>query len=203
MRQPLLSLGLACAMALFNAGASAGTLPNVAAHYRLSMQTQAPGAAASAPVDWFFYRSAQELRLIKGDIEEVWMRDSAGQVSFERIFHADQRRVFYTAGELRTLGIVVDWDALASLVARDDEDAWDAERQLPRRLARPSATGTLLMTLEAAHPVAPAGWPQSAARASDYQRLDAADLGDMEYDPFARKAEAMDVRAGWRMAHAH
>ncbi|WP_309624744.1 hypothetical protein [Methylibium sp.] len=40
-------------------------------------------------------------------------------------------------------------------------------------------------------------------RAADYLRIDAADFGDMEYDPIVRKAEAMDVKAGWRVAHRH
>ena len=41
------------------------------------------------------------------------------------------------------------------------------------------------------------------ARSADYLRIDAADFGDMEYDPVVRKAEAIDIRAGWRSAHAH
>ncbi len=46
------------------------------------------------------------------------------------------------------------------------------------------------------------GWLVGAAGAQGYARIDAADFGDMEYDPVVRKAEALDVRAGWRQAHA-
>ncbi|GAP34226.1 hypothetical protein ISF6_4005 [Piscinibacter sakaiensis] len=40
-------------------------------------------------------------------------------------------------------------------------------------------------------------------RSADYLRLDAADFGDMDYDPVVRKAEALDIRLGWRTAHHH
>ena len=49
---------------------------------------------AAAPAGWYFNRDEAQLRVVKGDIEEIWRRESRGQVSFERIFHADQRRVF-------------------------------------------------------------------------------------------------------------
>ena len=194
--------------------ATAQQAPAVVARYRLSL-TPPGGVAAPAPVDWYFHRSAHALHLIKGDIEEIWTRDGAGRVSFERVFHADRRRVFYTPGELRTLGIAADWGALATLMARPEptpaaasasgggEVVWDDHLQLPARVVRTLRSGTLVMALEAAHPVAPAGWPAASSGVGDYDRLDGADLGDMEYDAFARKAEAMDVRAGWRMAHEH
>ncbi len=47
------------------------------------------------------------------------------------------------------------------------------------------------------------GWPPPDARSADYLHIDAADFGDMAYDPVVRKAEALDVLAGWRRAHAH
>ena len=37
-------------------------------------------------------------------MDDIWLRDQAGQISFERIFD-DRTVVEYTAGELRTLGV--------------------------------------------------------------------------------------------------
>ena len=51
----------------------------------------------------------------------------------------------------------------------------------------------------AEHPSSGPALPDPAG----YQRIDAADLGDMDQDPFARKAEAYDVKLGWRQAREH
>lgn len=152
--------------ALASAGARAQAPAAVAA-------AVTPSQAHAAPADWYFSRGEQRLRVVKGDIEEIWQRESRGQVSFERIFHADQRRVFYTPGELRTLGIEADWAGAVESIERSG--------------LRERAEG------EGAQP----------PKADHYERLDAADLGDMDYDAFARKAEAYDVKLGWRQPHEH
>ncbi len=156
--------------------ASAVILAALAAASARAQAAATPAAlsqAHAAPSEWYFSRGAQQLRVVKGDIEEIWQRESRGQVSFERIFHADKRRVFYTAGELRTLGIEVDWAGAVESIERSG--------------LRERAEG------EGARP----------PKADDYERLDAADLGDMDYDAFARKAEAYDVKLGWRQPHEH
>jgi hypothetical protein len=131
-----------------------------------------PAASVSAPAGWYYARGDGQLRVVKGEIEEIWRRESRGQVSFERIFHGDKRRVHYTAGELRTMGLEVDWDRAVELI----EHAGLREQ-----------------------PPGAAGLPD----ATNYERLDAADLGDMDHDAFARKAEAYDVKLGWRQTHEH
>lgn len=162
----------AVACASLSAGeVSAAELPGASA------ASAGPALASSRPVPagWSYSRSDGLVRVVKGDIEELWRRESQGQVSFERIFHADQRRVFYSAGELRTMGLELDW-------ARAVE--WIAQSGLPERAAADGATTAL-------------------PDAGEYLRLDASDLGDMDYDDFARKAEAYDVKLGWRQAHEH
>lgn len=132
-----------------------------------------PAASVSAPAGWYYSRGEAQLRVVKGEIEEIWRRESRGQVSFERIFHDDKRRVFYASGELRTMGLEVDWDRAVELITHSG-----LREELP---------GTA------------AALPDS----TNYERLDAADLGDMDYDAFARKAEAYDVKLGWRQVHEH
>ncbi len=82
--------------------------------------------------------------------------------------------------------------------------SWSPALNLPTLLTRRIGRhAELRFDLVEWHAQAPAGWPAPAMRAADYLRIDAADFGDMEYDPIVRKAEAMDVKAGWRVAHRH
>lgn len=200
--------GMAVGLPAAAVAAPAGPLPDVAAHFRLQLEPAEGGMPAPAPKDWYFQRSASELRIAKGDIEEVWRRDARGQISFERIFHADQRRVFYTPGELRTLGIEAEWERLGQMVDRPapGEPAqlqWDDQRQLPLLLSRGLAAGKLTLRLVDTWGVAPAGWAARRSASEGYLLVDAADLGDMPNDSFAGKAEAYDLRVGWRAPHAH
>jgi hypothetical protein len=179
-----------CAGLVGVTGAAAGELQ--AAHYRLTLAPVASGMSMGDAHDWYVSAEPRELRLLKGDLEEVWRRDGAGRISFERVFHADRKVVSYSDGELRTLGLAPDWDALAALAQGQ------AQGQHPGPL------GVLRLDLVAQTQTWPSQWPvRNADAIADYEHLDAADLGDMEYDAFARKAEAMDLRAGWRSAHAH
>ena len=166
------TLQLAAALAL--ACAALAPVP-VLAHAGEAVATASAGAKRTPPADWYFSRGEQQLRVVKGEIEEIWRRESRGQVSFERIFHADKRRVFYTAGQLRTMGLDIDWaHAVESIEHSGLRERADGEAGLAR-----------------------------LPDASNYERLDAADLGDMDTDAFARKAEAYDVKIGWRQAHEH
>ena len=91
--------------------------PPLAAHYQVR---QLP----SGPVqDWYFYRQADSLHLIKPLYEEVWRLSAQGQVSFERYFLADRRSVHYSPGELLTLGLRPHWPALQRFA---DLAAWQA-----------------------------------------------------------------------------
>ena len=93
-------------------------LAPVAARYQVTVSRRDPSSKKLRSVSepWYFQRSPQHITLIRGDIEEHWLRDERGTIRFERVFHADQRVVDYTAGELATLGIDVSWDALATFI---------------------------------------------------------------------------------------
>ena len=78
----------------------------------------------SGPVqDWYFYRQADSVHLIKPQHEEVWRLSAQGQISFERYFLADRRSVHYSPGELLTLGLRPHWPALQRFA---DLAAWQA-----------------------------------------------------------------------------
>lgn len=183
--------------------------------------------------EWTFIRDARQIALLKGAIDEVWHRDEQGRVRFERVFHDDQRVVDYSTGELATLDVRVDWTALSTFIDPREllplklvsvrgrgADArvtlrgavggemlvveWMPALQLPASLKRTGKDGAITrIDLRQHTAVAPASWPVPGARSASYLRLDAADFGDMDYDPVVRKAEALDIRLGWRTAHQH
>ena len=212
-----------------HAGPITASLAPIAARYRVTISRRDASKRMRSVVEtWTFERTERRITLVRGDIEEHWMRDERGTVRFERVFHADQRVVDYTAGELATLGIDVSWDGLATFVdarelatlervgesratqrysgkagSRSIAIEWSPQAGLPARLTRVSANGRAQFELLESHASAPASWPVAGVRSADYLHVDAADFGDMEYDAFVRKAEAFDVMAGWRKPHAH
>lgn len=205
----------------------------LSARYRVKVSSPVKPARPAMQQVWHFHRNAEQVALLKGSIDEVWHRDPQGLVSFERVFHDDERAVDYSAGELAALGVATDWAALSSLVdsqilktlrfvsrhgsgtaervvlaGRAGADAyrieWSPTLQLPTRMLRTERDGRRTeLVLDQQFAVAPAGWQVAGRRSADYLRLDAADFGDMEYDAVVRKAEALDIRLGWRVAHGH
>jgi hypothetical protein len=199
---------------------------------RYAVTVTAKTSAARQQV-WHFYREPQRIALHKGAIDEVWHRDEQGQLSFERIFHDEQRAVDYSAGELTTLGVQAPWSALATFVDSRSLAAlrvishtgsgvservrlagvagsdtlrveWLPALQLPARLTRTDRAGTITEMRLVQHAAqAPADWPVPGQRSSAYLRLDAADFGDMGYETVVRLSEALDVRLGWRQPHSH
>jgi hypothetical protein len=171
--------------------------------------------------------------VLKGSVDEVWFRDAQQRVSFERVFHDDARVVDYSTGELATLHVQVDWAALSTFVDPSElaqlkrvsqqgqgKDTrlllrgrvgqelvtvdWLPALKLPLRLTRQAKDGTTvrMVMLESAPSPRP-NWPVIGEKSADYLHLDAADFGDMNYEPVVRKSEALDVRLGWRASHKH
>ena len=199
--------------------------PDLAAKFRVSL-TLAGGHTQRQ--EWQLTRSASEISWIKGDgVEEIWRRDRSG-IRLERVLRADRHVIDYPAGELRAMAVTLDWQELGGLfseaalarlkpsgLARQDQPQrwqgvvdgekidlqWDPIASLPIRLARSGRNGRVLFERTALHQATPAGWPQAGAGVEDFQRLDAADFGDMADNPVVRKALARDQKAGWRQAH--
>jgi hypothetical protein len=203
-----------------------GPAPDLAAKFSVT------STGAAGVHRWYFFRSAQRIAVLKGDIDEAWLRDAQGRISFERVFHTERQAVDYSTGELATLGVQADWQALATLVdarelatlklvSRSGSGAaqtlrlqglragtrlrvdWLPALQLPSRIDRQNKAGRTHIELLQHATAAPSDWPQPGQRSADYLHFDAADFGDMDYQPVVRKSEAMDIRAGWRVAHKH
>lgn len=211
-----------------------GSAAPLAARYAVTITPPAGRAAAVLRrADWFFYRDADRIALLKGAIDETWTRDAQGRIAFERSFHEHAKVTDYSPGELLTLGLQPDWAALATFVdareltglqlkARSGRGAglrlrlegrsagdtlrvdWLPALQLPALVLRRSPVqGTTRIELRQQAPTPPADWPQPGQRSASYLHLDAADFGDMDYDPVVRLSEALDIRSGWRKPHAH
>jgi hypothetical protein len=211
----------------------------LAARYVVTVDRASNPQPRSQPTlhTWYFYRDAEQVALLKGNVDEVWSRDVQQRVRFMRVFHDDARVVDYSTGELLTLHVNADWTALSSFVdpselaqlkrvsvqgqGRDTRWRltgwlrqgsmqahvtvdWLPALQLPKRLVRQIKDGTTVrMTLVETSAQPLPSWPLVGARASNYLHLDAADFGDMDYDPVVRKSEALDARLGWRASHQH
>ena len=202
----------------------------VAARYAITVTAKSPVPRRQV---WHFYRQPQQIALVKGAIDEVWHRDAKGQLSFERVFHDEQRAVDYSAGELTTLGVQAQWPSLVTfidprslaalrVVSRSGAGAsgrvrlagvvggetwrveWLPALQLPAHLTRTDQAGTVTEMRLVQHAAqTPGDWPAPGERSVAYLRLDVADFGDMEYEAVVRLSEALDARLGWRQAHAH
>ena len=206
--------------------AAAAPNPDLTARFRVSLTRR---GGASQVQHWQLGRSDAEITWIKGDgLEEIWRRDGSG-IRLLRVLRPDHHLIDYPAGELRALQVALNWQELGSLFAEADlpllkpktparacqpvrwagrigaeqvDLLWDAGARLPVRLVRHSPTGQVLFERTALHRIAPADWPVAGAGTGNFQRLDAADFGDMQDNPVVQKAQAFDQRAGWRRAHS-
>lgn len=212
-----------------------GELAPVAARYAVTIERATAGSSRVKPQlhTWYFYRDAERIALLKGSVDEVWFRDNHERVSFERVFHDDDRVVDYSTGELATLNVTVDWAALSTFVDPSElaqlkvvskqgkgKDArlhlrgrvgqervridWLPALQLPQSLTRQVKGGvTVRMVMLESSSGLLPSWPVMGGKSANYLHLDAADFGDMEDDPVVRKSEALDRRLGWRASHKH
>lgn len=161
---------------------------------------------------------------------EIWMRDEQGRMEYTRVFAEDKKVLDYTDGQLKTLSMQPDWAQLASILSPDTLSKlhktgerkvlgqravvlegkiegvrtrlwWLAELQLPARLERGTGKSATQLVLRELHGQAPAAWNWANNEVIDsYARLDATDLGDMEYDPFVQKVMNQD---GHHHGHEH
>lgn len=180
----------------------------LAARYRVLVIA---GVDASASVvrqqEWVFWRQVDMVAINKGSTEEIWQRDAHGHITLQRVLHAQRTVVDYSAGELAALGIEVNWSELCRFgsAAGTAGVEWDDGVNLPARLTQIIDSRMLVrFDLLEWRAGAPAGWDLPGHRSAGYARIDAADFGDMGYEPAVRAAESLDVRAGWRQAaHRH
>ena len=163
---------------------------------------------------------------------EIWNRDAGGRITHARFFHDDRRIIDTSSGELLARGIDTNWQKLATLfdprstpalrridstrllgqaatVYRGDsngtriEVVWLEHANLPGRLTRVTKHERVDLRLAELLAVSPPDWPRLVATTTDdYLRIDVADLGDMENDPFVRKV-LRNGFGGLAIPHAH
>jgi hypothetical protein len=161
---------------------------------------------------------------------EIWARDEQGRIEYTRVFAEDRKILDYTDGQLKTLRMDPDWAQLASILSPEavtrlhktgerrvmgrralllegNVDGvqtrlwWLPELQLPARLERGRGKTATRLVLREIHEKAPAAWNWADESVLDtYAKLDATDLGDMEYDPFVQKVMKQD---GHHHGHEH
>ena len=166
---------------------------------------------------WRFWRATEEVESWQvGSKEgEVAALDGAGGVHFRRVFHPERTEVFYSAMELRVLGMTRDWGQSYSLVAPEflkDKLApggaevlldttlekyegtvdgrqwvvlWSAREQLAYQLRVESERGVSTTTLLERYPLEKQPWERLRKRG--YNSIDFADLGDSETNPVIRR----------------
>lgn len=152
----------------------------------------------------------------------IWERQGADDYSYRRVFHRDQRVVEYTPGEIRTRNAQPDWVKLASVISPEllatlkrgpskmqfgqkavrytgtlngqKIDLWWLEQaRLPARLHIIGPQQRMELSLKEIHTESPAAWPRATdERIASYGKIDAADFGDMESDPFVARVMQQD-----------
>ena len=204
---------------------SSTPLPDLAARFEVRWT---PTGEAARVQHWQLVRGPDQISWIKpGGLEEIWRRDAVG-IRLERVLRQRRHVIDYAAGELRALAIGVDWRDLGSLVPESalarlqrlpDSGAWqhfqgqlgddvvdllwDPVARLPQRLQRQGSSGQVVYQRLAVLPAPPADWPVAGANTQGFERIDAADFGDLEKNPVVRQELARDQRAGWRPLHVH
>lgn len=153
---------------------------------------------------------------------KLWEKDARGEIEFSRIFTADRRLVEYAPGEIKARGPLPDWNALASIVSPRElaglrktgertvlgrnaavltgntaggklQVWWLARERLPAMVQHGQGDKAVRLVLRELRPQPAREWNWAAPETlASYARLDAADLGDMEYDPFVRKVLHLD-----------
>jgi hypothetical protein len=169
--------------------------------------------------EWYLWRYPElvEKQDIQRGESELWRRGPDGQVFYERVFHQDKRIIEYVPGELRALRKYPDWQKLSQVIepawlqralqhtgtteilgrhvrryqGQVDgvtfEVLWLEAEQLPALVRQVYADREAVLRLKAIYAAHQAPW--SRAQTKGYQRLDAADLGDMYADPFVRRVQ--------------
>ena len=196
---------------------SVADLPEIGARY---VTTVAQTGKAAHATDWIFLRSASrvERRHLQEAEGVAWQRTQTGSVYYERLFPADRKIVEYTPGELRALDFKSNWQTVATLVdehamrtkltARGIADfngkratrfagqygetaieiIWIDEDRIPASIREQTAGKIVETRLSETCPLAQCPW--QLTHTGGFVRIDYADLGDMENDPFVSSIAA-------------
>ncbi len=145
--------------------------PALCAQYQISA-----GLAAGTSITWSFQRTKDRVVTEALGYSEIWTRADNGSLSLQRVFHADKKIVEYSNAELDT---------------RRQLPKWTEVLDIPARIQRGHGGSRIKFELVAVGPPESCPTP-SEIQLIDYGRIDIADFGDMEDDPFVRKVMASD-----------
>ena len=164
---------------------------------------------------WTLARDAGRVAYTFGDAAErrfdLWLRRTA-ELRLVRVFPREKTAVEYTEGQLRALGTARSWQQLGSLLPAHPAKLglnyvgagtlfqqrktqrfegelngdhvvvhWLESEQLPAQLTVKQRTITLQKLVLGRPELAP------ETETKRYRRIDAADLGDLEHDPFVKR----------------
>ena len=173
---------------------------------------------------------AIELRGSGAPYGEVWRRLDDGKVDYAFVMHDEDRMIEYAPIDLQLINKVPDWERLGAVVAAEDierlkagkrarhegfatrsytgsvngakvEVVWIPELHLPAKIDSKTAKRRVTVRLLAVEN-SPAP-PMPDVVRERYQRVDYADLGDMEEDPDAQRWIRKAINAPGHEAHNH
>ena len=152
-----------------------------------------------------------------GAYGEIWERTGKGVILYKKLYHADKTAVEYMPADRTIDNSDFNWFKLSSMLSRQELDGlkplkktrvlgrkaqwlkgksagqnlkvlWLLEEKLPANIVRTDKTSRAELRLVEISPLSSA--PRQPVRLediADYRHIDAADIGDMENDPFVKK----------------
>jgi hypothetical protein len=85
----------------------------LAARYQ---ESRGDGHTPARPFEWFLTREANSVEIARPGYIELWARDARGVLSWQRIFHDDQKVIEYAPGDLRAMNRDLPWETLNTVV---------------------------------------------------------------------------------------
>ena len=80
------------------------------------MKSRGDGHTPARPVDWYLIRKPEQVEIARAGYVELWQKDTRGEVSWQRIFHDDRKRISYTPGDLRAQNHALSWATLNTVL---------------------------------------------------------------------------------------
>jgi hypothetical protein len=208
--------------------ASVGSLPALACRFEshLTLRGERPHEHTS---QWSLWRQPDRVEVhdLTGESGRVWELNPKGQVTYQQVFHHVKRIIEYTPGDLRALNANPEWLTVATLINpalltgqlqlrgeeavlgrtaqryegrvnnRAVEVVWLVQEKIPALVRQVSPDREEVLRLHALYPLSESPWPRP--RSENYSRLDSADLGDIQSDPFLRSLRSANRAPG----HTH
>ena len=181
--------------------------------YQKSLDKQKPETASN----WYLWRNPNRIETYDdfSNQGEIWEKNSAGQISYTRLFYNEKVALDFTAGDLSAIGASQDWNTLGSLIdtknfgkelklldSHDNniqqysgisngaatEVDWLPALQLPSSVTKKLSSGTVVITLKkCGNTTKSLQYFPSNTDIKNFRHLDFTDLGDMEDDPLVQK----------------